>query len=257
MPTFTLSPKWCRNCDCRHESGPETCPLRRPEVNYTDSVIDFSNKGEGGKSEELSKPPKEEGAEEEKASSSSSNVVSPDGLDLSKSFAQLSLPSPLRLAEREPGQGLSVVARSRLAARTQFGPLQGERILERDVPEDFDMRDLWQVFTEDNRRLYLSTVNPEKSNWLRYLRPAPQRRARNVAAVVRQTDRLYFVTVREVAEGEELVYWMDDPDLMWTKKRAEKKSEEHQYHFFCCCYSCFFCCCCCCCCCFRCSYCRL
>lgn len=36
--------------------------------------------------------------------------------------------------------------------------------------------------------------------------------------------QLYFVTVRDIAEGEELTYWIDDPDLMWTKKRAEKKS---------------------------------
>ncbi len=50
---------------------------------------------------------------------------------------------------------------------------------------------LVQVFTEDNRRLYLSTVNPEKSNWLRYLRPAQNRRERNVAAVVRQVTPIW------------------------------------------------------------------
>ena len=44
LPAYTLSPKWCRNCDCRHETGPETCPLRKPQEVYTDSVIDFSNK---------------------------------------------------------------------------------------------------------------------------------------------------------------------------------------------------------------------
>lgn len=89
------------------------------------------------------------------------SVVRPDGVDLSRSFAQLSLPSPLRLApapaaaaaaEGEAaaasaagGGGLCVVARQAVAARTQFGPLQGEDMLERDVPEDFDMKDLWQV----------------------------------------------------------------------------------------------------------------
>lgn len=47
-----------------------------------------------------------------------------------------------------------------------------------------------EVFTEDNRRLYLSTVNPEKSNWMRYLRPAAHRKGRNVAAVVKNTDKV-------------------------------------------------------------------
>jgi hypothetical protein len=70
----------------------------------------------------------------------------------------------------------------------------------------------------------VSTVNPEKSNWLRYLRPAPSRKMRNVAAVVKG-DQMFFVTVKDMAKNEEILYWIDDPDLMWTKKRAEKKSE--------------------------------
>ena len=149
-------------------------------------------------------------------------------MDPSKSFAQLSLPGQLCLEEREPSHGLGVVARTGcggLAARTQLGPLQGEPVLERDVAEDMDMKDLWQVFAGPgpDKRLYVSTVNPEKSNWLRYLRPAPSRKARNVAAVVRD-DKMYFVTLRDIAAGEEILYWIDDPDLMWTKKRAEKKS---------------------------------
>lgn len=148
-------------------------------------------------------------------------------MDLSKSFAQLSLPQQLALEERDPAHGLGVVVRCAggLRARTQLGPLQGEPILERDVPEDFRMKDLWQVFATDDRRLYVSTVNPEKSNWLRYLRPAPNRKARNLAAVVRE-DKLYFVTTRDIHKDEEILYWIDDPDLMWTKKRAEKRSED-------------------------------
>ena len=181
----------------------------------------------------------------------------PDGLDLSKSFAQLSLPSQfyLHYSEKEdssppsaalaPGTASSddfrgprvlVRAEAGIDARTQFGPLQGEAILEKDIPEDFHMKDLWQIFAEDageegeaghrrqcRRRLYISTVNPEKSNWLRYMRPAPNRRARNVAAFV-EGDQLFFVTLRDLKKDEEVLYWIDDPDLMWTKKRAEKKS---------------------------------
>lgn len=104
-----------------------------------------------------------------------------------------------------------------------------------------------QVFTSEGGRLYLSTVNPEKSNWIRYLNPANGRKQRNLAAVVTKSEegsssakgggghgssvadtindnyQLHFVTTRAIREGEELVYWIDDPDLMWTKKRAEKK----------------------------------
>ena len=30
-------------------------------------------------------------------------------------------------------------------AFTQFGPLQGEQILMKDIPDDFEMKELWQV----------------------------------------------------------------------------------------------------------------
>lgn len=96
--------------------------------------------------------------DQNKAYSSVEHSFSPQ--NLSKSFAQLSLPAPLALEERQGGTSgaglgegsrtftgtpLSVVARLPIKAYTQFGPLQGETILERDVPEDFDMKDLWQV----------------------------------------------------------------------------------------------------------------
>ena len=37
--------------------------------------------------------------------------------------------------------------------------------------------------------------------------------------------QLFFVTLRTIKQDEELVYWVDDPNLMWTRKRAEKKSK--------------------------------
>ena len=128
-----------------------------------------------------------------------------------------------------------VRAEAGIAPHTQFGPLRGEAILEKEIPEDFHMKHLWQIFTGGvgqegveeghcRRRLYVSTVNPEKSNWLRYMRPAQNRKARNVAAVVKG-DQLFFVTLKHLMKDEEILYWIDDPDLMWTKKRAEKKSK--------------------------------
>ena len=75
----------------------------------------------------------------------------PDGygtysrVDLSKSFAQLSLPNPLILQERGASKALGVTAKTAIKAYTQFGPLQGEHILLKDIPEDFEMKELWQV----------------------------------------------------------------------------------------------------------------
>ena len=66
-------------------------------------------------------------------------------MDLSKSFAQLSLPQPLQLQERGGNKGLGGTAKTPIKACTQFGPLQGEQILLKDIPDDFEMKELWEV----------------------------------------------------------------------------------------------------------------
>ena len=77
-----------------------------------------------------------------------------------------------------------------------------------------------QIISNNGTRKYVSTTNPEKSNWVRYIRPAPTRKQRNVAAIYKD-DNLYFVSCRNITKGEEIFYWMDDPDLLWTKKKCE------------------------------------
>jgi hypothetical protein len=37
-------------------------------------------------------------------------------------------------------------------------------------------------------------------------------------------DELFLITLKDLEPGEEILYWMDDPYLLWTKTRAEKKS---------------------------------
>ena len=74
-------------------------------------------------------------------------------VDLSKTFAQLSLPNPLILQERGGNKALGVVAKVAIKECTQFGPLQGEQILLKDIPDDFEMKELWQVMSELNEKL--------------------------------------------------------------------------------------------------------
>ena len=71
-------------------------------------------------------------------------------VDLSKSFAQLSLPPPLVLQERGGKKALGVIAKTPIKALTQFGPLQGEQIMLKDIADDFEMKELWQVNSELN-----------------------------------------------------------------------------------------------------------
>ena len=64
-------------------------------------------------------------------------------LDLSKSFAQLSLPECLEIMDGAPGW--KVVAKTGLKKLSQFGPLQGEKFSGIDIPEDSELTNLWPV----------------------------------------------------------------------------------------------------------------
>jgi len=46
-----------------------------------------------------------------------------------------------------------------------------------------------------------------------------------VASLVKN-DQLHLVTLRDLEPGEEIVYWIDDPILIWNKSKADKKSKE-------------------------------
>jgi len=61
------------------------------------------------------------------------------------SFAEASLPVGLELQVCDPTHGLSVVTRCHLRQYTQFGPLVGQPIKEMDIPDDFSMKDIWEV----------------------------------------------------------------------------------------------------------------
>lgn len=43
--------------------------------------------------------------------------------------------------------------------------------------------------------------------------------------VVNKNDELFFVTNRDISKDEEILYWIDDPALIWSKKKATKTSE--------------------------------
>ena len=50
------------------------------------------------------------------------------------------------------------------------------------------------------------------------------RHERNATTVFKD-DQLFLVTIKDLEPADEVLYWFDDPCLMWTKTRAEKKSE--------------------------------
>ena len=79
---------------------------------------------------------------------------------------------------------------------------------------------LFQVFTE-TEKYFISSADPRKSNWLRYIRPSPSRADRNLTVTVKD-KQLYFLTITDIEEGRELLYWIDDPSDALKKKKIDK-----------------------------------
>ncbi|CAL4080601.1 unnamed protein product, partial [Meganyctiphanes norvegica] len=104
------------------------------------------------------------------------------------------------------------------------------------------------VFSGEGKR-YLSTVDPRRSNWTRYLRPAPDRDQANLVVVARPmheaVDELsglglgalggglqagggvggvgvFLITTQDIQPGQELIFWAHDPTLAWSRKKMEK-----------------------------------
>nr|CAD7598620.1 unnamed protein product [Timema genevievae] len=136
------------------------------------------------------------------------------------SYARASLPAVLDIQTTDSGKELCVLARCSICQYTQFGPLVGQIIKEKDIPDDFSMKHIWEVGPESERS-YISTMDADSSSWIRYVRPAPTRDLRNVVPVSRD-GALYLVTLVGIQEGEELLYWADDTTTSWARKKMEK-----------------------------------
>lgn len=138
------------------------------------------------------------------------------------SFSYLSLPLCLFIKDCNTPHGLGVFAREDIKCYSQFGPLVGRIVKEVDIPEDFNMKNLWEVYN-DKVHTFINTESLEESNWIRYVRPAPSRDERNIA-VVCKSDELFITSVRDIQKGEELLYWQDNL-ITTNKKKMEKTSK--------------------------------
>lgn len=191
--------KYCSTCNTRHAS--DKCPIHNPLILINDAISQS----------DWVRSHKE---------TYDNDVISDSEAANTNSYSKLSLPKSLKFQESiNTEHGLGVFARSDIKRFTQFGPLAGKIVKEVDIPEDFNMRDLWEIQT-DKGNVYINTEDEEISNWIRFVRPAPTRDDKNLMAVIRENN-LFLVSVKAISKGEELLYWQDN--LMCSfKKKLEK-----------------------------------
>lgn len=143
--------------------------------------------------------------------------------DIKHTFAYLSLPKGLYLEETNTPHGLGVFSKEDLKEFTQMGPLTGPTIKEVDIPEECNMRDLWEIVSTEKTHIYINTADLSESNWIRFVRPAPVREMRNISAISKD-NHLFLITIKVIRGGEELLYWQDDV-VTFNKKKLEKTSK--------------------------------
>lgn len=198
--------KLCSVCNTHHLQ--DHCSLQSPQYHISDSLT-FLGWQKRYKSLLDEKP----------YSDSLQDADSPES-NIKLSYAVMSLPSILYM--KENNNGWCVFAKEEIKSHAQFGPLIGKTVREVDIPEDSGMKDYWEVQSEKYHG-FVCTENLEESNWMRFVRPASTREERNITVVCKK-DELYFVTIKNLQMGDELLYWQDS-SVVSNKKKMEKTSK--------------------------------
>lgn len=207
--TIAIKIKYCLICSTQHLQN--ACPLQNPHYTVADSLTH----------QEWTEKYKNLYIKEQDENENSTDYDKNENLDKT-SFSHFSVPSFLSIKDSNLNHGLSIYTCEDVKSYTQFGPMIGDVIKEVDIPEDFNMKDLWEIYT-DKVHFFLNTKNPENSNWMKFVRPAPSRDERNVTVVCKDED-LYMVTIKNIGKNEELLYWQDSP-ITTNKKKMEKTSK--------------------------------
>lgn len=241
--------KLCLACNTKH--GKEICPIRNP-ISSISNQVDFADWIHENPITEEPKPifDKDEPIEDEKMfyddSLKSENDlddldedgdeddepenIKPDDFNLEQlneiTFADVSLPNEFEFLPSitYPNCKKSVFTKIIIPKFTQIGPLVGVVTPETDIPDDCKMAFMFEIHDSIlSKSIFFNLESKQKSNWVRFLQPARARDQRNLT-LVKMEDKIYFVSSADINVGCELLYWSDDINSAWGKKKVEKTS---------------------------------
>lgn len=207
---------FCRYCSETHV--PEECPFRTCQSIVADK-IDFTNWTETC-STLASKTIKLESTETENAD------LVPQSPSSQTPFSECTLPDKFEF-KLSNAQISGVIAKSLIPKYTKLGPLIGPKISEVDIADDCTMKFIIEAY-DGTKSTYYSLEDENNSNWLRFIRPANTKSERNVAVVISDKN-IFFVTSTNIEDGDELIYWSDDCNSSWGKKKIEKMSKSNKF----------------------------
>lgn len=202
---------------CQEDHSLDQCPIRLANTDVPDAIGRENWQEKCGK--DIEKPIKKE--EEDSADENNMEYFRDSDRKALVSYSEMSLPSRLELKQIND-QVYSIFAKGPIDKYTRFGPLIAPEIAEVDIPDDCTMQSVIELF-DGGKSTFFSIKNKDDTNWVRFLRPAANPEGRNIVLVA-VDGKAYFVTNVEVEEGCELLYWSDDCNSAWGRKKIEKMS---------------------------------
>ncbi|XP_034974641.1 tissue-resident T-cell transcription regulator protein ZNF683 [Zootoca vivipara] len=121
--------------------------------------------------------------------------------------AQASLPRNLAFQRNSNNEVIAVISREYIPQGTRFGPLVGKIYTRENIPKNMDQKHYWRVLSAKGELHHILDVNdPNCSNWMCYVNPAPTHLAQNLIACQCNLE-IYFYTITPILAGAELFVW--------------------------------------------------
>ncbi|GFS07187.1 PR domain zinc finger protein 14 [Elysia marginata] len=107
---------------------------------------------------------------------------------------------------------------------TRFGPYKGE-IINPGQKDFIDYRYAWEIHEKRSRALKytISALDPKASNWMRHVNNARFYEEQNILSV-QDGFSIFYVVMKNIDEGQELLTWFD-PKLLKRTQRRQARTE--------------------------------
>ncbi|KAI8795461.1 PR domain zinc finger protein 2 [Biomphalaria glabrata] len=138
-------------------------------------------------------------------------------------FNTVELPPSIEIKESSIRAGeAGAFAKELIAKDTRFGPYKGE-IINAGVRKYIDYRFAWEVLEKRSHilRHTVCAMDTKLSNWMRHVNCARFYEEQNILSV-QDGFSIFYVAMKDIKPGEELLTWFDPKLLKRTKRRLSK-----------------------------------
>ncbi|XP_048581282.1 uncharacterized protein LOC5518712 [Nematostella vectensis] len=144
-----------------------------------------------------------------------------------------SLPDGLLMKESTiPEVEMGVFAARIIQKRVMFGPFQGKRVLPQQLISGQNLTFAWDLLQSGLATSVLDATEESRSNWMRYVTYARDKREQNLTAF-QFCGEIYYRTFRTIYPGEELLVWFEDEYSCSIDDLPEEFSSDQVPEFAC------------------------